>query len=99
MDDYTLIIPTYQRPAMLRATLTHLAKSEPRLQVVVLDSSSEPALSLNRATLRAFPRFQHREFDPSTPFVKKLLAGLREVSTPFVSLSADDDLLYPAAVE
>ena len=99
MEEYTLIIPTYQRPILLRAQLQYLSESFACGRVLVLDSSTAPAAAANAATARNFPFVDYRAFDSATPFAHKLLQGLRTVATPFVSLCADDDLLFPSALE
>jgi len=96
--DHTLLVPTYQRPAMLRTLLAYVAETQPALRVIVLDSSLAAARSVNQTTLRAHSQFQYCDFDPAIPFAQKLNLGMREVSTTFVSLGADDDLAFPAAI-
>ncbi len=93
---HTLLIPTYNRPDMLRALLTSLADSQ--LDIHVLDSSKAPMQDLNRRFVKMFDRWKHLSFTPETQPAAKWLAGLEQVKTPYVSFLADDDFLFPGAI-
>src|SRR3954451_20398562 len=48
MQDFTLVIPTYNRPKQLEALLTYLAAQQPQCHVLILDSSQPKQRQANR---------------------------------------------------
>lgn len=82
----TIVVPSHNRPAFLRRTLDHYGNGPYRC--IIVDSSPGP-LSFDNA---AHPRIEylHR---PDVPFATKLHQCLEAVDTPYVVLSADDDMI------
>lgn len=97
-DTLTLLVTTYNRYPRLRRLLRYAASVQTPYAIHVLDSSSEP-LALNElgGLLRGH-NVLHRIFEPSTSPMQKLWEGLKEVSTPYVVLWADDDFLVPRSL-
>lgn len=96
---YTLVIPTYNRPALLDRLLSYLERQQPSFSILVLDSSPEPARSENRTRIeKSALNVRHLTFDTSIHPYLKMQAGLKEVTTPFVSACADDDFVVLAGV-
>jgi glycosyltransferase domain-containing protein len=92
---YTLLIPTFNRPAYLRSLLGYLAARRFQYPVHVLDSSSGDALSQNRETVgRGGLDIVHRLYDPATHVHKKIELAMRAVESTYCSLCADDDVLF-----
>lgn len=96
---YTLVIPTYNRPALLQRLLEYLARQQWKFPVLVLDSSGPEALAKNREAASLAPHVRHVTFDSSTDPYAKMRDGMAMVETPYCSLCADDDLVVPAAIE
>src|SRR5262245_52831411 len=91
---FTLLIPTYNRPAYLRSLLGYLAARRFSYPVRVLDSSSGEALAQNRGTIAGVAlEIRHAVYDSAIPFFKKLEAGVLSVETRYCALCADDDIL------
>ena len=92
---YTLLIPTFNRPAYLRSLLGYLAARRFEYPVRILDSSSGDALSQNRQTVgRRDLDIVHEIYEPTIPIYKKFEAGIRSVESSFCSFCADDDVLF-----
>ena len=92
---YTLLIPTYNRPAYLRSLLGYLAARRFEYPIRVLDSSFAEALAQNREAIRqAGLDVSHQVYDAATAVVVKLADGTQSVETPYCSLCADDDILF-----
>jgi glycosyltransferase domain-containing protein len=92
---HTLVIPTYNRPALLKRLILHYAARAPEMAVLVLDSSKPEVAAANAATIKAnHPHAQYRVFTSDVPMATKLSRGLAEVATPTVSFCADDDLVF-----
>ena len=92
---YTLLIPTYNRPAYLRSLLGYLAARRFEYPIRVLDSSSEQALSENREAIRqAGLDVSHKVYDAATAVLVKCADGTQSVETPYCSFCADDDILF-----
>jgi GT2 family glycosyltransferase len=91
----TTIIPTYQRPAMLRRAIgSALAQSYTALRVCVYDNAGDPE---NAAVVAGFddPRVEYLRHPRNLGAFANFQFGLSWVSTPFFSFLADDDILLP----
>ncbi len=88
MRDFTLLIPTYNRPQQLQALLFHVKSTSPGLKVLVLDSSDDPAAAERYASDAELLRFPH----DMHPF-EKFACGVRCVTTEYCALCADDDIM------
>jgi glycosyltransferase domain-containing protein len=92
---YTLLIPTYNRPAYLRSLLGYLAARRFEYPIRVLDSSSAEALAQNRETVAgAGLDIVHQAYDTTISTTVKLCRATEAVETPYCSFCADDDILF-----
>src|SRR5262249_13130918 len=97
---YTLLIPTFNRPAYLSRLLGYLAARRFPYPVRVLDSSSGEASSQNSETVsRAALDVVHEVYDPATPVHAKIGLGVASVESTYCSLCADDDVLFTGELE
>ena len=91
---FTLIVPTYNRPAELSRLLGYLARQWPNFPVLVLDSSDPSAQQANRAAAEKLDcDIRVRSFDQKISPWEKFLRGADLVETQYCSLCADDDLV------
>lgn len=91
----TTIIPTYDRPALLRrAIASALAQTLTSIQVRVYDNAGHPD---NQAVVAGFAdsRLQYQRHPRNLGQLANFQYGLSQVSTPFFSILADDDVLLP----
>lgn len=92
---YTLLIPTYNRPAHLRSLLGYLAARRFQYPVRVLDSSSGDAVTQNRETIgRGGLAIDHEIYDPGTSIHAKIALAISSVESSYCSICADDDVLF-----
>jgi len=99
-EKYTLIVPTYNRPVLLNGLLGHLATKRASFPILVLDSSQSAHRDQNSRIISKYKlNTQHVLFDENIAFQSKISAQLAKVETPYVSLCADDDLVFPGAIE
>jgi glycosyltransferase domain-containing protein len=100
IQDFTLVIPTYNRPKQLQALLTYLAAQQPRCRILILDSSQPEQRHANRqiAELTNF-NLEYVEFPSETHPFDKFREGLHKVTTEFCALCADDDLVLLDCVQ
>jgi len=97
---YTLLIPTFNRPAYLSRLVGYLAARRFPYPVRVLDSSSGEASSQNSETVsRAALDVVHEVYDPATPVHAKIGLGVASVESTYCSLCADDDILFTDELE
>lgn len=88
MRDFTLVIPTYNRPRELRALLYFLRSTHPELKFIVLDSSED------KAPVREIVSENHLiDYPPDTHPFDKFLDGARRVETEYCQICADDDVV------
>jgi glycosyltransferase domain-containing protein len=100
MQDFTLVIPTYNRPDQLRALLTYLSANAVQSPVLILDSSEpKPRARNRRITGQSKINLDYVEFPTDTHPFDKFREGVYQVTTPFCALCADDDLIVPDGVE
>jgi glycosyltransferase domain-containing protein len=92
--DFTLLIPTYNRPQQLAGLLGYLEAEGADCRIVVLDSSAPENIAINRERTAKSPlEIEHVEFPSETLPFDKFRAGASKVTTPFGALCADDDLI------
>src|ERR1700674_5448783 len=91
---YTLLIPTFNRPAYLRSLLGYLAARRFAYAIRVLDSGSPETLSQNREAISQVRLdVVHQTYDTTIPAAIKFADGTQSVDTPYCSFCADDDIL------
>src|SRR5262245_59138621 len=99
-ENYSLLIPTFNRPAMLNALLEYLAKRKVEFPIFILDSSGNENKRKNRESAQRYDLdIKHLEFDEDARFDFKIGSALCEISSDYVSLCADDDIVFIDAIE
>lgn len=99
LKDYTLVIPTYNRPKELRALLTYLKNQGVDFNILVLDSSHPQEAHENEKTINTLKlNIELVSFPSEMPPFEKFWKGVQKVKTSFCSLCADDDVLMTSAV-
>ncbi len=96
---YRLIVPTYDRPALLSRLLDYLERQRADFSIVVLDSSHDGVRAANATRIARSP-LSIRLADYATdvhPFLK-IRDGLKLVTTACCSICADDDVLVLPAL-
>jgi len=100
MEDFTLVIPTYNRPKQLRALLSYLSARALQSRVLVLDSSEAKPRVANRKIIEQTKlNLGYAEFASETHPFDKFREGVHKVTTQFCALCADDDLIVPDGVK
>jgi putative sugar O-methyltransferase len=100
MQDFTLVIPTYNRPRLLEALLTYLGAQPQRCHVLVLDSSQPQPRAANRKIVElAKLKLDYAEFPSEMHPFDKFREGVHKVTTEFCALCADDDLVLLDGVQ
>ncbi|HEY4520788.1 MAG TPA: TIGR00180 family glycosyltransferase [Candidatus Paceibacterota bacterium] len=99
MKTFTLLIPTYGRPALLRRLLTYYAEAHFPDRIIVADSSTRDITDENRDTTSGYPELHiiHRTFDPSIEIYQKMTEVLRSIDSDAIGLCSDDDFIAAAA--
>jgi glycosyltransferase domain-containing protein len=94
LEDFTLIIPTYNRPKQLGALLTYLSAGRPQCRILILDSSEPRPRAANRKVIE-LPnlKLDYIEFPTEVHPFDKFREGVHKVTTQFCALCADDDLV------
>lgn len=93
-DDYTLVIPTYNRSSLLAALLRFLVAEGADFPILVLDSSSPEHRERNRAlAAQTSLKLEYFEYDEATHPFDKFRDGIHRIQTPLGGLCADDDLV------
>jgi glycosyltransferase domain-containing protein len=94
MRDFTLIIPTFNRPQLLSSALAYLQAECAECRILVADSSREDARKSNRAVAaRQKLDLEYLEFPVETHPFDKFREAVQMANTPFCALCADDDLV------
>ena len=97
---YSLLIPTFNRPAMLNALLEYFTNKKVRFPIFILDSSANENKVENRLVAKRHDLVvRHMEFDEDARFDFKIASALREIDSDYVSLCADDDVVFVDAIE
>jgi glycosyltransferase domain-containing protein len=94
MQDFTLVIPTYNRPKPLGALLDYLRAKQSSCRILILDSSQPQPRAANRKVIElAKLKLDYAEFPSEMHPFDKFREGLHGVTTEFCALCADDDLV------
>jgi len=97
---YSLLIPTFNRPVLLDALLTYFAGKKVQFPIFILDSSSPENKGKNRVVAKKHRLdIRHLEFNEDVRLDFKVGAALRGVDSEYVSLCADDDIVFVDAIE
>jgi glycosyltransferase domain-containing protein len=99
-EQFTLIIPTYNRPPELARLLTFLARLRINFPVLVLDSSEPTAQQANRYIVdKSGLNIRYEVFTTDISPWLKFLNGSEMVRTPYCAFCADDDVVLPDSLE
>lgn len=100
LSDLTITIPTFNRPQHLNRLLTYYRQKKLKARFLVLDSSEDVTAEANAALVSSCgEHFRHVVFPSSLPVAAKLSQGLALVETAYSAFCADDDLIFPEALE
>ena len=93
--DHTLVIPTYNRPKLVRRLVAYYLRRSPEMQLLVLDSSTAATAAANAEWLKdCGPGVRHVTCPETLQPGAKLAQGLLLVQTAYASFCADDDLVF-----
>ena len=91
---FTLIIPTYNRPLLLRRLLHYLEKADASFPIHLLDSSDVACSHQNRKLVdQSSLEIRYVEYPPDTSPFRKFADGFDRVRTRYSALCADDDVI------
>jgi glycosyltransferase involved in cell wall biosynthesis len=96
-DLITTIIPTYQRPSLLKKAIQSvLRQTYPHFQLCIYDNaSSDSTADVVAAFAKEDPRVKYFCHARNVGAVQNFQYGLSRVETPFFSFLSDDDFLLP----
>src|SRR5262245_55320444 len=87
MQDFTLVIPTYNRPKPLAALLKYLGAEQPPCRILVLDSSQpEPRAATRKLVHATNLTLDYLEFPTETHPFDKFREGVHKVTTEFCEI-------------
>jgi glycosyltransferase involved in cell wall biosynthesis len=97
----TTSIPTYRRPRLLRhAIRSVLAQTYPNFNLCVYDNASgDETESVVREFMKYDPRVQFIQRSENIGAFRNFDDAIRRVSTPFLSILSDDDVILPGFYE
>ena len=94
MPRYTLLIPTHNRPELLRSLLGYLDARSFEYPVRILDSSKVDIVAANNQAISELRLdIVHEVYDSTISPYAKYALGVRSVDTAYCSFCADDDIL------
>lgn len=96
-ERHTIVIPTFNRPALVRRLVSHYRRQAPSSRLLVLDSSGPEVVKENARALAA-DNVSHVPYPEDLPPAAKIARGLALVTTPYASFCADDDLVFAGAL-
>lgn len=98
-SEYTLVIPTYNRPQPFSRLIRYLDRRGVPFPVLVLDSSSSETIKENARVIEGTDLYiRHERFDHAIAPYDKFAKGLKLVDTAYCSFCADDDILFTDTV-
>jgi glycosyltransferase domain-containing protein len=98
--DFTLIVPTFNRPADLRRLLRYLSRQPQRFRILIAESSAQEVRRHNVASAEELGlQIEILEFPTEMPQFEKFWRVASEVRTAYCSICADDDVLLTDAIQ
>lgn len=95
----TIIITTFNRPSYLRRLLSFYENLNIKFNILILDSSSDNSELINLCHFNNHQKIKYLRFDSSISISEKIKRSLPHVKTKYVLLCADDDFIFPSAIE
>ena len=98
----TVLIPTYNRAHLLKDLLSYYRELKFPHPIIVADSSSEPIRQANQDivdTCREVLDIRYERYPEDTDLLLKILQELRQVTSEYVVICADDDFIVPKGIE
>lgn len=103
LDDFTLIIPTHNRPDRFSCLVNLLSRYQGPIHVIFLDSSEDDVRSGNKDLIKhllGHPiSYSYHEFNGTCEPFEKFYFGVSQVQTNYCAFCADDDLVLLECVE
>jgi len=98
-DRLTILVLTYNRYPRLTRLLRYVSSVQVPYKIRLLDSSTDPFPKSELQEPMDRIGVERRQYDASLSPIAKVFEGLKEVSTPYAVLWADDDFLVPRSLE
>lgn len=101
MNQITIIVPTYNRPACLRRLLAYFETAGFDGNLVIADSSKDIYKSKNSDTISSINinKTYHVGYSTEVALVEKIYRSIRDTDTEYVVLCADDDFITKRGVK
>ena len=99
---FTLVIPTFNRPAYLKRVLSYYLDLKSDCKILVADASSDENKDKNEKIIRTFAKSNIvylNSYKPDIPPRNKVFDALSHVTDKYALLCADDDFISPHAIE
>ena len=94
----TIVIPTYNRYSRLLRLLRYMKKSATPYKISILDSSSNPLTCAELKSCLSSENISYQRFKPEISIHLKIYEGLKKITSSYVVICADDDLLVTTAL-
>lgn len=102
MKPLTLIIPTYNRPNLLKRILNFYNQYKVDYTIIVADSSTYSQKKINKETVQSFPNLNILYIDKFSPNLvshHKFAQVVNYVKTKYCVFCADDDFIIPNGIK
>lgn len=103
LDDFTLIIPTHNRPDTFKCLVNLLSQYKRKLNLIFLDSSEDETKNKNKSLINSLLgqhiSHSYHEFDSKSEPFEKFSFGVSQVKTSYCAFCADDDVVLLEGVE
>lgn len=96
LDNFSLIIPTYNRYSFLQRNLEFYLSYNLNFNIIILDSSTNKITEQVMYILNNNNNIKLIKFSDTIGPIEKILIGMKDVKTEFCAISADDDFLIPS---
>jgi len=99
MTPFSLLVPTFNRAALLRRLLSYYRTARFTYPIIIADSSPEDVLCENRDTIARCPELHitHRTFDQSIETFQKITEAAGSSDSDTIGLCSDDDFIATGA--
>lgn len=97
LEDFTLIIPTKNRPEFLNRILRFYSSQEIQFNILVIDSSDKLKQKVKNISRKYLPESNYINIGHASTD-KAILEGTQRINTKFSACIADDDVILPSGI-
>jgi len=92
INDFRIIIPTYNRPHFLDRMIEYYKHYDYEQNIIIADGSKSPWEGRNKTKAKYYHMSE-------TPFIQRVNKIIEEIDVSYICFGSDDDFIFPSSIE